>query len=106
MNGSKTGNGMMLHLDARYRRSGNVVSRKIHDEVLLVPIKDNVGDLGCIYSLNGVGAFIWELIDGERSLLDIQHEIVEEFEVASEEAERDLRDFVDDLYKLGAITAV
>lgn len=97
---------MIVNLEQRYRRSGNVVSRKIHDEMLLVPIKDNVGDLGCIYSLNAVGAFIWELIDGERRLLDIQHEIVEEFGVASEEAERDLRDFVDDLHKLGAIKVV
>jgi hypothetical protein len=74
--------------------------------MLLVPIKDNVGDLGCIYSLNPVGAFIWELIDGERRFLDIQREIVEEFEVAYEEAQNDLHDFLDDLHKLGAITAV
>jgi hypothetical protein len=97
---------MMLSPNARYRRNGNVVSRKIHEEMLLVPIKDNVGDLACIYTLNGVGAFIWELIDGERSLVDIQDEMVEEFEVSSEEAERDLRDFVYDLHELGAITAV
>jgi hypothetical protein len=32
--------------------------------------------------------------------------MVEEFEVSSEEAERDLRDFVYDLHELGAITAV
>ena len=93
---------MLLNLDGRYRRSGNLVSREIHEEMLLIPIKDNVGDMGRIYSLNGVGAFIWELLDGTRRVLDIKQMVVEEFDVSPQEAEKDLLAFLRDLQELGA----
>jgi hypothetical protein len=69
---SPDGAGMIVNLEQRYRRSEHVVFRKIHDETIPVPVKNNVGDLDSIYGLNPTGAFLWALIDGERSLLDIQ----------------------------------
>ena len=62
----------MDFLEQRYRKDESVVSRKIADEVILVPIRKNVGDLESIYTLDEVGARIWELIDGIRSLADIK----------------------------------
>jgi hypothetical protein len=96
----------MEEMERRYRRSKDVVFRKIHDEMLLVPIKDNVGDLGCIYSLNSTGAFIWGCLDGTRRLGEIKTMMVEEFEVGAEQAESDLRLFVSDLLEAGAIQKV
>ncbi len=93
----------MADLEARYGRSERMVFRKIHDEMLLVPIKHNVGDLGSIYSLNEVGAFIWEHLDGTRRLLDIKQMMAQEFKVSSHKAETDLCEFVDELHKIGAI---
>jgi len=96
----------MADLEARYGRSERIVFRKIHDEMLLVPIKDNVGDLGCIFSLNEVGAFIWEHLDGRRRLLDIKQMMAQEFEVSPHKAETDLCEFVDELQEMGAIVAL
>ena len=92
-----------MNLEQRYRKSEHVVFRKIHDEMLLVPIKDNVGDLGCIYSLNSTGAFIWECLNSTRRLGELKTMIVEEFEVGPEQAESDLCVFVSDLLEAGAI---
>ena len=83
----------MKKLQKKYKRNENFVYRTIQDETILVPIKDNVGDMGSIYNLNEVGAFIWEQLDGEKRLLDIKNLILEEFEVAPEKAEADLREF-------------
>lgn len=93
----------MEGLKKKYRKNKDFVFRKIQDETILVPIKDNVGDMGSIYNLNEVGAFIWEHLDGEKTLLDIKNMVVKEFDVSSEEAEEDLVAFVSQLKEIDAI---
>ena len=80
----------MNYLEKCFDKDPNIVSRKIADEVILVPVRQNVGDLENIYTLNEIGAFIWELIDGERKVKEIKEIIIEEFNVSSQEAESDL----------------
>ena len=96
----------MNHLKKSYRKNEDVVFRRISDESILVPIKDNVGDLGFIYNLNDVGTFIWERIDGKRRLVDIQKMLVDKFDVNPPEAERDLLQFIADLEKMSFIVTV
>ena len=87
-----------------HRQDDSIVSRRIEDEVILVPIRQNVADLESIYTLNEVGAHIWEQIDGQRTTAEILALTVEEFEVSEEEAQRDLREFIQQLSAIGAIT--
>lgn len=89
-----------------YKRNEDFVFRQIRNETVLVPIKDNVGDLGSIYSLNEVGAFVWEHLDGKNRLTDIKDMISEEFEVSSQKAEEDLCEFVRQLKEIDAILQV
>lgn len=91
---------------AQYKRNENIVFRKINDEAILVPIKNNVGDMGFIYSLNEVGAFVWESLDGKNRLSDIKTMMQGDFDVSPEEAERDLREFVGQLEEIGAVVRV
>jgi hypothetical protein len=93
----------MEDLQKKYKKNENFVYRTIQDETILVPIKDNVGDMESIYNLNEVGAFIWEQLDGGKRLLDIKNMILEEFEVLPEKAEADLREFVSQLKEISAI---
>ncbi len=96
----------MIELDQSYRRNENFVFRRIEDESILVPIKDNVGDMGSIYSLNQMGAFIWEQLDGQRKLETVKDKILEEYEVSPREAEEDLSEFVNDLIEIEAVLLV
>jgi hypothetical protein len=89
-----------------YRQDDSIVSRRIEDEVILVPIRQNVADLGSIYTLNEVGAYIWEQIDGQRTTAEILPLVVGEFEIAEEEAQKDLTEFMQQLSAIGAITRV
>jgi hypothetical protein len=94
----------MSSLEMKYRRNEHFVFRKIGDEMILVPIKDNVGNMGYIYNLNELGAFIWQHLDGSNRLVEINKMILEEFEVSDQEAKEDLRTFLGDLEEIGAIS--
>jgi hypothetical protein len=93
----------MDFLEKVYKKSDSIVSRKIGDEFILVPIKQDVGDLESIYTLNETAARIWELIDGKIKVRDIKERIVQEFEITPTEAERDL---IQHLQQLEGIKAI
>ena len=93
----------MNFLDKVYSKSDSIVFRKIADEVILVPIRQNVGDLESIYTLNETGARIWELIDGKIKVGEIKEKLIEEFEVTPEEVEKDI---VEHLMQLEEIKAI
>lgn len=86
-----------------YSKSDSVVFRKIGEEGILVPIRQNVADLDSIYTLNETAGRIWELIDGTNTVKDIKSRILEEFDVAPTEAETDL---IEHLLKLEGIKAI
>ncbi len=93
----------MSFLEKIYKKSDSIVSRKIADEFILVPIRQNVGDLESISTLNEVAASIWELIDGKMKVREIKDKIVEEFEVTPQQAEKDLIEYLHQLKEIEAI---
>ena len=86
-----------------FKKRDSIVSRKIGDEFILVPIKQDVGDLESIYTLNETGARIWELIDGKTKVGQIKERLVEEFDVLPAEAEKDLIEHLRQLEEIDAI---
>ena len=86
--------------DNCYMKNPNVVSRIIADECILVPIKHTVDDLGSIYALNEVGTFIWNSIDGNKTVEDIRKMLIEQFEADPEQIEIDLIKFIEQLESL------
>ena len=96
----------MTALNRTYRRNDNFVSRRIEAETILVPIRNNVGDLDCIFSLNPVGALVWEQLDGVATLGAIRDRIVGEYDVSAVAAEADLNAFVAEMESIAAIRPV
>jgi len=94
----------MEDLDRIFKKNENFVFRKIEDETILVPIKDNVGDMGSLYNLNEVAAFVWEQLNGKKSLRDIKNRLVEEYDIPAEEAGNDLSEYIAQLKEIDAIT--
>ena len=93
----------MEDLQKQYKRNEDFVYRKIQDETVLVPIRDSTGDMDAIYNLNEVGAFIWDNLDGGNSLEDVKRGILDEFDVAPEQAEEDLLGFIKELVSINAL---
>jgi hypothetical protein len=93
----------MIELDKVYRVSDRVASRKIVDEVILVPLRSSVAETENLYSLNEVGARIYDLVDGKRAVRDIIAAIEEEFEVSTEQAQEDVTQFLEQLLSIKSI---
>lgn len=88
-----------------YQKGPSVISKTIDDEIVLVPIRENVGDLEKIYNLKGVGARIWELIDGKKSVNKIKNLLIEEYDAKPQEIGSDLASFLRELEKKGCVRA-
>lgn len=97
---------MNTKLQTIYQHDPNIVSRLIGDEMILVPIRQNVGDMDNIYTLNETAARIWELMDGKRDLAEIHQQLLQEFEIDAQQAESDLLELVTGLLEQGAILQV
>jgi hypothetical protein len=94
----------MASLDTKYQRSPEVVSREILGEMILVPIRQDVGDMESIFTLNETAAYIWSQLDGERTLGEIRDLVASEYQVSEEQAQADLLDLVSQLEDLKAIS--
>ena len=93
----------MEELNKVYKRSPDMVFRHIAQECIIVPVRQNAADLNSVYTLNDVSAFIWELLDGKRSLLSISNDLISSFDVDEKTAQEDLLFFVEQLSKEGAV---
>ena len=96
----------MVEFEKIYRRNENFVFRRIEGETLLVPIRGNVGDLDCIYSLNSVGALVWEQLDGSQDLDAIKNRITAEYDVCDYDVQADLLSFINEMKTIAAVEAV
>ena len=92
--------------DTIYKQNANFVFRQIEKETILVPIQDNLGDMGSIYNLNPVAAFIWRQLDGVASVREIQTRVTAEFDVSDGQAATDLNELINDLIAIEAILPV
>lgn len=79
-----------------FRKSDNIVSRKIAGELFLVPIRGNLADMQRIFTLNPVAEYIWNNLE-KKTLHNICDEVVLSFEVQREQAKADIRDFITEL---------
>lgn len=92
-------------LVATYKKHPGMVARKIMDEVILVPIQKNVANMQSIFSLNPMGAKVWELIDGKNTEENIAKVLSEEHEVSPALVRKDLSILISQLKEIGAIEA-
>jgi hypothetical protein len=76
------------------KKADGFVSRTIAGDVIIVPVRGGVGDLEAIFTLNGVGATIWNLIDGLTPIDRLASALASEYEIAEPAAAADVREFL------------
>ena len=89
----------MAGLNSIVSHSVSIVTRKTGNEYILVPITNNIADMNSVYTLNETGAFIWDQIDGKRSVGEIISALTDEYEIDSANAEEDVFTFIDNMSK-------
>ena len=85
-------------------RNSDVISRKIAGELFLVPVKGKVADMENIFALTAVAEYIWDRLDGRKSLNEILNNVVDRFDVEHEQVESDIQEFIMELLGAGLIT--
>jgi hypothetical protein len=83
---------MTLTRDSVVTAGDSHVGCEVSGEVFMLQLDD-----GVYYSLNAVGARIWELIQEPRSVAEIHHCLLGEYDVESERCEKDLFTLLSDL---------
>jgi len=89
----------MLDLQAVPTPSEDLRVREVGDETVFLTASGRE-----VVSLNAVGTFIWQQIDGHHTLRDILDIICHEYEVEPDRAEADLARFVDELEQNNLLT--
>ena len=100
----KRGPHMPIEMSAQlFTRSRTVVSRVVAGETLIVPVRGKVGDLASIYSFNGTGSLIWQLLDSPCSLANLIDAVEREYVVDLDTATKDVTQFMTDLQSVGLL---
>ena len=92
-----------MRLNSIYRQTDNIVTRKVMDETLLVPISGDIASMDEIYTLNDTGAFIWQALDGTSSLAKIKEQLAKSFDAESSVVETDLLEIIGELAEAGLV---
>ncbi len=85
-----------------YTREPGVIARRIAGETILVPARRRASEMA-LFTLNEIGTFIWEQMDGRTSADRIVAAIVDRFEVESDRAAADLEAFLAELQRTGCL---
>lgn len=89
-----------------FRRTKDVVCRGVGAESILVPIRNNVGNLDFVYTLSPVAARIWALLDGIKTSDEIVDAICTEYDVDRDTARADMTALINDLTEVSLVSRI
>jgi hypothetical protein len=81
-----------ITLNSVVNASGELVSANLDGEVVILGYKS-----GAYYSLDQVGAFIWDLLQEPRAVSEVRDAMFEEYEIELSQCEQDLFALLEDL---------
>ncbi len=97
---------MKVYLTSVFRHADNIVTRKVMDETLLVPIAGDLASMDELYTLNDTGAYIWQALDGIRTLADIGEQLEREYDAPMEVIKADMLEIMDGLADAGLVVSI
>ncbi len=86
-----------------FKKDERIVTRGVAGETILVPLRGKLAELQRIFSLNPVAEYIWQELDGKRSVEEIRDDVLANFAVEKEQADREIDLFVKELLEAGLI---
>jgi len=85
------------------RKSGNVVSRVVANEAIVVPIRRGAADLDSIFTFNEAGTALWAMVEANRSSSEMSEFLELQYGLTPEQAADDTQVFVENLAAAGLI---
>ncbi|MBU0486936.1 MAG: PqqD family protein [Bacteroidetes bacterium] len=87
-----------------YRKNENIVARKSGNEYILVPVSGDIANMEEVYTLNEMGGFIFDLIDGIIDSELIIETVASNFQVDTEIAKKEITEYILELSRNNIIT--
>lgn len=82
-----------------YSIKGDLSSKEIGGELFIYNRKNST-----MYSFNGTGVFIWNMIKQNMAIDEIGHRLCEEYDVLPAIAAKDVSDFINDIKDNGLVS--
>jgi len=89
--------------DELFTRNPDFIFRRIIDETILVPVHRDLAEMDCIYTLNELGALLWEKLETPASKIELRKAILDNYDAAEETAAADLDRFLEEMQSIGAL---
>jgi hypothetical protein len=89
---------MTVSLDERAFATPRVLCKDLGDEAILLDLETET-----YFGLNAIGSRFWKLVTTAPTIRDALDAMLEEYDVAPDELERDLRALIDDLVGRGLL---
>lgn len=87
-----------IALNSTYIKSQDVVCRQVEDEYIIIPVVGGIGNIDdCIFSMNRTGKVIWDMLDGTKNLNTIADNLILEYDLEKDQAEKDILGFLHEL---------
>lgn len=86
-----------MNLQTLHELKSRFVARNVGNELILVPLTANVAQMNELFTLNETGKFIWEDINENSTVLEIENSMIETFDIDSATAKRDIELFLSKL---------
>ena len=86
------------------KRSENFLLREVADTLVIVPVGEAAISFPGMVTLNGTGAYIWELVEENRTVAELTKALMDMYEVGQETAQKDVESFIQQLIPIGAIS--
>jgi len=92
--------------EIRYERNPDFIYRKIVDESVLVPVHKDVADMDSIFTLNEVGAFIWEQLEEAATRSALERAVLLAYDADPQVLQADLDHFLDEMVTIQALKEI
>lgn len=91
---------------SNFRKSGNVVSRVVANEAIVVPIRRGAADLDSIFTFNEAGTMLWAMVEANGSSWQMSEFLEREYGLTAAQAAADTQLFIENLAAAGLIETV
>jgi len=89
-----------------YARNPDFIFRKVVEEMILVPIVQDVARMDFVFALNDVGATIWQQLETPQTRENLTQALTSEYDAEPEVIDADLGKFLREMLEIGAVNEV
>jgi hypothetical protein len=92
--------------ETRFERDPAIVTRRIGDEIVLVPVRASTGAMSEIFALNETAALVWNALAQAQSITELSALMANEFAIEAAQAQADIAELLDLLIEAQVIREV